>query len=122
MINKKRLLSTFIDLVKIDSESHNEKYVAEYIKKKLKKLKIKFVIDNSQIKTKSNHGNIIAKIKSDPSLPTIVLSSHMDTVVPGNGIKPLVKKNHVVSSGDTILGADDKSGLAIILEILEVFS
>ena len=33
MINKKRLLSTFIDLVKIDSESHNEKYVAEYIKK-----------------------------------------------------------------------------------------
>ena len=35
MINKKRLLSTFIDLVKIDSESHNEKYVAEYIKKKL---------------------------------------------------------------------------------------
>ncbi len=122
MINKKRLLSTFIDLVKIDSESHNEKYVAEYIKKKLKKLKIGFVIDNSQIKTKSNHGNIIAKLKSDPSLPTIVLSSHMDTVVPGNGIKPLVKKNHVVSSGDTILGADDKSGLAIILEILEVFS
>jgi len=38
-INKKRLLSTFIDLVKIDSESRNEKKVAEYIKNKLKKLK-----------------------------------------------------------------------------------
>ena len=43
MINKKRLLGTFIDLVKIDSESRDEKKVAEYIKKKLKKLKIKFL-------------------------------------------------------------------------------
>ena len=40
MINKKRLLGTFIDLVKIDSESRDEKEVAEYIKKKLKKLEI----------------------------------------------------------------------------------
>ena len=54
-INKKRLLSTFIDLVKIDSESRNEKKVAEYIKNKLKKLKIRYDIDNSHIKTKSNH-------------------------------------------------------------------
>ena len=122
MINKKRLLSTFIDLVKIDSESRNEKNVAEYIKKKLKRLNIKFKIDNSKNKTKSNHGNIIARLVSNPKLPTIVLSSHMDTVVPGNGIKPIVKKNFVISSGDTILGSDDKSGLAIILEILEVFS
>ncbi len=122
MINKKRLLATFIDLVKIDSESRNEKEVAEYIKKKLKKLKIKFYVDNSHKKTRSNHGNIIATIISDPKLPTVVLSSHMDTVVPGKGIKPIVKRNYVTSGGDTILGSDDKSGLAIILEILEIFS
>ena len=113
MINKKRLLGTFIDLVKIDSESRDEKEVAEYIKKKLKKLKIKFYVDNSHTKTKSNHGNIIARIISDPKLPTVVLSSHMDTVVPGRGIKPIVKKSYVASSGDTILGSDDKSGLAV---------
>ncbi|HIC77302.1 MAG TPA: M20/M25/M40 family metallo-hydrolase [Candidatus Dadabacteria bacterium] len=121
-INKKRLLSTFIDLVKIDSESRNEKKVAEYIKNKLKKLKIRYDIDNSHIKTKSNHGNIIARIISNPKLPTIILSSHMDTVVPGNGIKPIIKKNYVSSASNTILGSDDKSGLAIILEILEIFS
>ena len=122
MINRKRLLSTFIDLIKIDSESRNEKKVAEYIKNKLKKLKIPYQIDNSSVKTKSNHGNIIARIISDLKLPTIVLSSHMDTVTPGNGIKPIIRRNYVSSAGDTILGSDDKSGLAIILEILEIFS
>ena len=39
--------------------------------------------------------------------------------MPGNGIKPIIKKNHIESGGNTILGADDKSGLAIILEIFE---
>ena len=79
--------------------------ITEKIKKKLK---IKFYVDNSHKKTRSNHGNIIATIISDPKLPTVVLSSHMDTVVPGKGIKPIVKQNYVTSSGDTILGSDDK--------------
>ena len=39
MINKKRLIKTFTDLVKIDSESRNEIDVAVYIKNKLKKIK-----------------------------------------------------------------------------------
>ena len=47
MINKKRLIKTFSDLVKIDSESRNEIDVAVYIKNKLKKLGIKYKIDNS---------------------------------------------------------------------------
>lgn len=119
LLDKDKLLKTFIELVKIDSESKNEIQVAEYIKKRLKKLNIPFVIDNSKNKTGSNHGNIIAKLNNNRSLPTILLSSHMDTVVPGNNIKPIVRNKTVVSSGDTILGADDKSGLAIILETLE---
>ena len=31
MINKKRMLKTFLELVKIDSESRKEKKVADYI-------------------------------------------------------------------------------------------
>ena len=48
MINEKRLNKTFTDLVKIDSESRNEKNVASYIEKKIKKLKLKFKFDNSK--------------------------------------------------------------------------
>ena len=120
MINQARLVKTFTDLVKIDSESKNEIDVAIYIKNKLKKLGISYKIDSSKKLTKSNHGNIIATLGKNKKYPTILLSSHMDTVTNGKGIKPVVKKNYITSDGRTILGADDKSGLAIILETLEV--
>ena len=48
MINEKRLIKTFTELVKIDSESRNEKNVANYIEKKIKKLKLKYKFDNSK--------------------------------------------------------------------------
>src|SRR5699024_2642885 len=43
---------------------------------------------------------------------------HMDTVVPGKGIKPSVQDGYIVSDGTTILGSDDKAGLAAILEMI----
>ena len=120
MINQARLVKTFTDLVRIDSESKNEIDVAIYIKNKLKKLGISYKIDSSKELTKSNHGNIIATLGKNKKYPTILLSSHMDTVTNGKSIKPIIKKNYITSDGRTILGADDKSGLAIILETLEV--
>lgn len=44
----------------------------------------------------------------------------MDTVVPGNGVKPSIKDGYVVTDGTTILGADDKAGLAAMFEALRV--
>ena len=44
----------------------------------------------------------------------------MDTVVPGNGIKPSIKDGYIVSDGTTILGADDKAGLASMFEAIRV--
>ena len=105
MINQARLVKTFTDLVKIDSESKNEIDVAIYIKNKLKKLGISYKIDSSKKLTKSNHGNIIATLGKNKKYPTILLSSHMDTVTNGKSIKPVVKKNYITSDGRTILGA-----------------
>ena len=44
----------------------------------------------------------------------------MDTVVPGNGIKPTIKDGYIVSDGTTILGADDKAGLAAMFEAIRI--
>jgi tripeptide aminopeptidase len=44
----------------------------------------------------------------------------MDTVVPGKDIKPSIKDGYVVTDGTTILGADDKAGLAVMLEVIRV--
>src|SRR5690625_8002899 len=44
----------------------------------------------------------------------------MDTVVPGQNIKPSIKDGYIVSDGTTILGADDKAGLAVMFEAIRL--
>jgi len=44
----------------------------------------------------------------------------MDTVTPGNGVKPSIDNDKVITDGTTILGADDKAGIAAMLEAIRV--
>ena len=62
-------------------------------------------------------GNLIARL---PGLgdETVLLSCHMDTVGSDTGIMPVIRDGVVFSEGPTILGADDKSGVAVALETL----
>ena len=50
----------------------------------------------------------------------ILLSCHADTVKPGIGIEPVLNDGVIKSGGDTILGADDKAGIAEMLEALRL--
>lgn len=119
-INEKRLTDTFLELVKIDSESFNEKNIQEVLASKLKALGCTVYVDNAGKKYNTNaKGNVIGFLPGTVKSKPIVLSSHMDTVTPGKSVKPVVKKDRITSDGTTILGADDKAGLAIILEVLQ---
>lgn len=65
-------------------------------------------------------GNLIATLPGDADLPTVLLAAHMDTVRPGQGVKPRVDEHGVVwSDGTTVLGADDKAGITAILTALK---
>ncbi len=69
------------------------------------------------------NGNVVGRRAGASTLagaPPILFSAHMDTVQPGRGVEPVVEDGVVRSSGTTILGADDKAGLAAILEALRV--
>jgi tripeptide aminopeptidase len=117
-MDSKRLLKTFLDLVQIPSESGKEKPVTDYLVAKLKSLGLEVWVDDAGSKIGSNSGNIMGRLKG--SLPgSIAFSSHQDTVVPGVGIKPQIADGIIRSDGTTILGADDKAGLACILEMFE---
>jgi tripeptide aminopeptidase len=75
-------------------------------------------MDNSGKIIKSNAGNIIAKIGNDK--PRLMFVAHMDTVEDGKKkIKPIIKKNVISSDGTTILGSDDKAGVAALLEAVK---
>jgi tripeptide aminopeptidase len=55
---------------------------------------------------------------SDPK-KSLFFDAHVDTVEPGLGVKPVVDGDVVRSDGTTILGADDKSGVAAMIVALE---
>ncbi len=115
-----RLLKTFLDLVKIPSESGHEKKVTDYLVARLTSLGMKVEVDKAGELVGSDTGNIIGRMVG--TLPgSIALSAHQDTVVPGVGISPKIVDGDIRSDGLTILGADDKAGLAIILETLEFY-
>ena len=120
MINRNRLADVFKTLAEIDSESRNEKAIAEKIVSLSKELGGSPVFDKSASKTGSNTGNLVIKFNGNVDVPPLLLSAHMDTVQPGNGVKAILKDGTFTSDGTTILGADDKSAIAIILEALSV--
>lgn len=119
MINNERLLSEFLELVQIDSPTGNERQIADLLKTRLSDLGFEVSEDNAGEILGGNCGNVYGYLKGNvQQAPVLLLSAHMDTVQPGNGIKPILKKGLISSAGDTILGADDKSGIAPILEAL----
>lgn len=121
MINEERLLKEFLELVQVDSETKNEAEIAKVLKQKFLELGVDVVEDDTTATTGHGAGNLICTLKgSKEQVDTIYFTSHMDTVVPGKGIKPSIKDGYVVTDGTTILGADDKAGLAVMLEVVRV--
>ena len=120
-VNEERLLNEFIELVQIDSETKHEKKIASVLKKKFTALGLEVTEDNAKEKTGHGAGNLICTLRGNKSnADPIYFTSHMDTVVPGKNIKPSVQDGYIVSDGTTILGADDKAGLAALLEMIKV--
>ncbi|OQX62659.1 MAG: peptidase T [Desulfococcus sp. 4484_241] len=120
MIDKKRLADVFQALVRIDSVSKNEKKVCDFIAEILHSMGADVQVDDAGKKVGGNCGNLIAHFPGDSGLEPLFLSAHMDTVSPGEGIDPVLEEGVFSSTGDTILGADDKSAIAIIIEALRV--
>jgi len=116
-IEKKRLRDTFLDLVRISSPSRKERSVADYVTERVGG-RYELIEDDAAGKVKGDTGNILVRVPGDGA--PVLLSAHMDTVVPCDGVEPKIRSGCVVSAGDTILGADDKCAIAAFLEFLEV--
>ncbi|MDU1442554.1 MAG: M20/M25/M40 family metallo-hydrolase [Clostridium cochlearium] len=119
MIKEERLLDKFLGYVQIDSESLNEKEMMETLIRDMKELGMEVSTDNTGEKVGSNGTSVYGYLKGDLDIEPILFSCHMDTVTPGIGVKPVIKDGVIYSSGDTILGGDDKSGIASVLEAIK---
>ena len=122
MINKQRIIDEFIELVQIDSPTSKEGAVAKVLIEKLEKLGFEVYVDDAGVKSGGETGNVIATLKGNRTGKSVLFSSHMDTVSPCLGIKPIIDEANgiIKSDGTTILGSDDKGGIAAILEAVKV--
>jgi tripeptide aminopeptidase len=121
LINQERLKNLLIELIKIDSLSRKEYDVAMRLKSEMEALGATVSIDDVGEKVGGNVGNLIAHFSGNAqNAQALLLSAHMDTVVPGEGIVPILDGDILRTNGRTVLGGDDKSGVAIICEVMRV--
>jgi tripeptide aminopeptidase len=119
MINQERIKNLLLELVQIDSVSREERDVAERVKQLCEEMGAEVFIDDAGQKVGGNTGNVIARFPGTiPDAEAIMMSAHMDTVVPGRGVKPVVEGDIIRTDGSTVLGGDDKSGVSVIIETI----
>ncbi len=111
MINERRLVETFLELVQIDSPSGDEQALAERVAEKLRALGAQVQLDALY-----NVSAFLPGRGGKPGTKPLFLNAHMDNVAPARGIKPVVAGGQIASDGTTVLGADDLAGVAAILE------
>jgi len=109
-----KLINSFFEMIRISSESGEEKEFISYLGNV-------FTRDLQAKCTTDNYGNLIAKIpaKNATRAGPILFGVHADTVKPGKNIKPVLEDGIIRSEGDTVLGADDKAGIAELFEAIK---
>lgn len=104
------VLPLFLELAAIASPSGEEEEVAERVRAYLRDLGIDAEGDAA--------GNLLARIPptAGETGEQIFFCAHLDTVPASGPIEPVVAEGIVTNGADTILGADDKAAIAVILE------
>ncbi|MEO3944436.1 M20/M25/M40 family metallo-hydrolase [Gorillibacterium sp. CAU 1737] len=124
MVQKDRLIEEFMELVRVDSETKHEEEIAVVLKEKFGALGLTVEEDDTKEKTGHGAGNLICTLPAKgkgANAPKLMFTCHMDTVTPGKGIQPqLGEDGYIRSDGTTILGSDDKAGIAALLEGIRV--
>ena len=83
MIDRRRLLSLFQQLVSIDSPSYGEREICGFLKEKLSSLGCPAQEDDAAGRIGGSCGNLYCYVEG--TLPPILFSAHMDTVEPSRG-------------------------------------
>lgn len=121
-IDRERLAEAFVEMCEIESFSREEGEISAYLQHNFRELgAASVVIDDSGAQTGSETGNLVIRFDGDEELGApLFFGCHMDTVGPVKGIRVVRNDDLFTSEGDTILGSDDKSGIAVLLELMRV--
>jgi tripeptide aminopeptidase len=113
---RRRLNDTFARLCAIPSPFGHERACAEAVARELRTMGIDVEEDGAAAAAGAECGNLLARIPGRGER-TILLCAHLDTVPEAGEIEPVLDDDAWVSAGDTILGADNKAAVAMLLEV-----
>jgi len=120
-VNRERLAANFTELCEIDSPSRQEGRISQRLQQLFRELGAAEIIeDDSSGRTGSECGNLIIRFDGALDQEPIFFSCHMDTVQPAQNVRVQRVGDLFTSAGDTILGSDDKSGLAACIEAMRL--
>ncbi len=111
-------LDLFLELAAIESPPGEERAVADRVLEELRELGLAVSEDDAGSKIVSTIGNLLCRLpgRGDGGTP-IFLCAHLDTVPPQGALEPVVGEDGIVrNAAGTILGADNKSAVAAMVE------
>ena len=121
MLNLDRLSREFACQAAISSPSRHEGAMARYLADRFTALGGAIEWDGTGAKIGGEADNLIVRFAATGrDTAPLMLSVHMDTVEPCTHVQPQLQNGIFTSVGETILGSDDKSGIAEIIEALEI--
>lgn len=117
-IDRQELIDTFLQLAVINGPSLEERTIADHVKGLFTGFGFTVTEDGTAAKINGNTGNLICTPPGyDPSQPSIALCAHLDTVQPTAKLVPVVTAERIATDGTTILGGDDRLGVAVLTYI-----
>ena len=111
------VLDLFLELAAIRSPPGEERAVADRVIEYLRDLGLEVSEDDAGPRIGSTAGNLLCRLSptAEAGIP-IFLCAHLDTVPPSGPIEPVVEDGVVRNAAGTILGADNKAAVAVMLE------
>lgn len=137
MYKYQQAVDLFLKLVQIDSPSLEEKAMCDFIESYATENWKDAKVTVDEIHLSDLPEDVLARIpekdknattyqvyveipENVSGKPSILLGAHVDTVNPSKGIKPIITEDgKIVTDGTTVLGSDDKAGVAGIITAID---
>ena len=120
-VDREALCARFLSLVAQDNPSFDERAMADEVKRQLGGLGIEVLEDGAAARIQGTAGNLYARLPGVGALAKaepIAFCAHLDSVAPACGKHAVLHPDgRITSEGDTVLGADDLSAVAAMIEI-----
>jgi tripeptide aminopeptidase len=119
-MDQAELTGLFTELAAIPSPPGEERAVADRVSEHLRGLGLHVQEDDAGPRIGSTAGNLFCRLpgRAAGGVP-VFLCAHLDTVPPDGPLEPVVEEGVIRNAGGTILGADNKAAVAVMLAAAE---